>query len=65
MPGLRPAGVSWIGCDYFGVTALLSVNGGGEGGNGDISGVISGKISHVALVGAGNAEPVAITVASE
>ena len=40
---------------------LLSVNGGGVGGNGDISGVIS----DVALVGAGNAEPVAITVASE
>ena len=42
---------------------MLNVNGSGVGGNGDVSGVVSGEISDVAL-DAFNAELVAITVAS-
>jgi len=61
MVGVSTAGVSCIGCDDFGVSALLNVNGGGVGGNGYVSGVVSGEISDVAFV---DAEPVAITVAS-
>ena len=40
---------------------MLNVNGGGVGCNGDVSGVVSGEISDVALVDAFSAEPVAIT----